>query len=158
MLAAADGEAHAIHGDGVAVAHDQILHFDTRRAHDISLVMPRVSRNRITKAATTVAVWISAIAAVSSVPLEAKAETIDGAITRASGPIRKTDTPNSRTQAMKISSHAARMPGRNSGRVTVRIWYSQPAPQTRAHSSRLLSICSTTPASVRTPSGSITVR
>ena len=57
----------------VAVAHDQVLHLDARRAHVSSLVMPRVSRNRITSATITVKVWISAIAAVSSVPLVAKA-------------------------------------------------------------------------------------
>ena len=62
----------------VAVAHDQILHFDARRAHCSSLVMPRVTRNRIISAMITVKVWISAIAAVSSVPLVAKASTIDG--------------------------------------------------------------------------------
>src|SRR5262249_36229472 len=97
-------------------------HFDTRRTHVSSLVTPRVSRNRMTSAITTVAVWINAIAAVSSVPLEAKALTIDGAITLALGPINSTDVPSSRTQAMKISSHAARMPGFSSGSVTVRIW------------------------------------
>ena len=73
--------------------------------------MPRATRNRMTSATITVKVWISAIAAVSSVPLVAKALTIDGAITLALGPIRKADTPSSRTQAMKISSHAATMPG-----------------------------------------------
>src|SRR4051812_21927749 len=82
-----------------------------------SLVAPRLRRNRIANATITVAVWISAIAAVSSVPLEANAATIDGAITLALGPIRKTDAPSSRTQAMKISSHAARMPGLSGGRV-----------------------------------------
>ena len=87
-----------------------------------SLVTPRVSRNRIASATITVKVWISAIAAVSSVPLVAKALTIDGAITLALGPIRNTEAPSSRTQAMKISSHAASMPGLSSGRVTVRIW------------------------------------
>ena len=45
--------------------------------------------------------------------------TIDGAITFEYGPIRNTDTPSSRTEAMKINSHAATRPGRNSGSVTV---------------------------------------
>ena len=67
-------------------------------------------------------VWINAIAAVSSVPEVAKALTIDGAITLALGPIRNTEAPSSRTQAMKISNHAAMMPGFSSGKVTVRIW------------------------------------
>src|SRR5580704_20682 len=121
MLAAAHREAHSVHRHLVAIAHDQVLHVDTRLAHVSSLVTPLVSRNRIASAATTVKVWISAIAAVSSVPLEAKAATIDGAITLALGPIRNTEAPSSRTQAMKISSHAASMPGLSSGRVTVRI-------------------------------------
>ena len=69
----------------------------------------------------TVAVWISAIAADSS-ELELSQElTIAGAITLEFGPIRKIETPSSRTDAMKISSHAATMPGRSSGIVTVRI-------------------------------------
>src|SRR5206468_10421991 len=101
---------------------DQIFDFDARRTHASSLVAPRVSRNRIISATITVKVWISAIAAVSSVPLVAKALTIEGAITLASGPIRNTEAPSSRTQAMKISSQAARIPGLSNGRVTVRIW------------------------------------
>ena len=44
-----------------------------------------------------------------------------GAITLEFGPIRKIDTPSSRTEAMKISSHAATRPGRSNGMVTVRI-------------------------------------
>src|SRR3954463_10916853 len=122
MFATANREADAIHRHLVAVAHDQILYFDARHAHCSSLVMPRATRNRMTNATMTVKVWISAIAAVSSVPLVAKALTIDGAITLALGPIRKAEAPSSRTQAMKISSHAARMPGFRSGKVTVRIW------------------------------------
>src|SRR5258708_4377300 len=120
--AAARREAHAVHRHLIAVAHDQVLPLDTRHAHVSSFVTPRVSRNRIASATITVKVWISAIAAVSSVPLEAKAATIDGAITLALGPIRNTEAPSSRTQAMKISSQAASMPGLSSGRVTVRIW------------------------------------
>src|SRR5262249_38266919 len=107
---------------GVAVADDEVLHLDARRAHSISRVMPRVRRNRIISATITVKVWIKAIAAVSSVPLVAKALTIDGAITLALGPIRKTEAPSSRRRAMKISSQAAITPGRSNGRVTVRIW------------------------------------
>ena len=127
MLALPHGEADAVHGRRFAVADHQVGYVDTRLfyahlAHESSLVAPRLRRNKTISATITVAVWISAIAAVSSVPLEAKAATIDGAITLAFGPIRKTDTPSSRTQAMKISSHAARMPGFSSGRVTVRIW------------------------------------
>ena len=62
-------------------------------------------------AMNTVAVWISAIAADSS-ELELSQElTIAGAITLEFGPIRKIETPSSRTEAMKISSHAATMPG-----------------------------------------------
>src|SRR5216683_3948046 len=122
MLAASDREADAVHRRLVAVTHDQVLHLDTRLAHVSSLVTPRVSRNKIASATITVRVWISAIAAVSSVPDVAKALTIEGAITLALGPIRNTEAPSSRTQAMKISSHAARMPGLSSGRVTVRIW------------------------------------
>ena len=68
MLAASDREADAVHRHLVAIAHDQVLHLDTRHAHASSLVTPRVSRNRITSATITVKVWISAIAAVSSVP------------------------------------------------------------------------------------------
>ena len=105
----------------VYVTHDQVFDVDARGTHAISLVAPRVRRNRIISATITVKVWISAIAAVSSVPEVAKALTIDGAITLALGPIRNTEAPSSRTQAMKISSHAARMPGFRSGRVTVRI-------------------------------------
>src|SRR4029450_38130 len=122
VLAATDGEAHPVHRHGIAVAHDQVADLDARLAHASSLVMPRAARNRITSATITVKVWISAIAAVSSVPLVAKALTIDGAITLALGPIRNTEAPSSRTQAMKINGHAARMRGFSSGRVTVRIW------------------------------------
>ena len=62
-------------------------------------------------AMNTVAVWISAIAADSS-ELELSQElTIAGAITLEFGPIRKIETPSSRTEAMKISSHAATRPG-----------------------------------------------
>src|SRR5262249_22121889 len=88
MLATAHIEADAVYRDRIAIADDEVLEFDPR--HVISLVMPRVRRNRMIRATTTLAVWISAIAAVSSVPLEAKAETIDGAITFALGPIRNT--------------------------------------------------------------------
>ncbi len=69
----------------------------------------------------TVAVWMSAMAADNS-ELELSQElTIAGAITLEFGPIRKIDTPSSRTEAMKISSQAATRPGRSSGMVTVRI-------------------------------------
>jgi hypothetical protein len=69
----------------------------------------------------TVAVWINAIAADSS-ELELSQElTIAGAITLEFGPMRKIETPSSRTDAMKIRSHAATKPGRSSGIVTVRI-------------------------------------
>src|SRR5689334_6765096 len=120
MLAAVHSEAHAVHRRHVAVTDDEILELDPGHAN--SFVMPRVRRKRMMRATTTLAVWISAIAAVSSVPLEAKADTIDGAITLALGPIRNTETPSSRTQAMKISSQAAITPGFRSGSVTVRIW------------------------------------
>ena len=44
-----------------------------------------------------------------------------GEITFDRGPIRNTEAPSSRIEAMKISSHAAAIPGRNSGSDTVRI-------------------------------------
>src|SRR5690349_17225776 len=138
VLTPADLETDAVYGGNLTVTDDEITHGDAVRLgpHVNSLVMPRVSRNRISRATMTVKVWIRAMAAVSSMPLLAKAPTIDGAITLAFGPIRNTETPSSRTQAMKINSQAAITPGLSRGRVIVRICCTQPAPQTRAHSSR----------------------
>src|SRR3954465_6278272 len=95
-------------------------------------------------AMNTAADWIRASAADRVEDELSHASMIDGAMTLALLPTRKIDTPSSRTLAMNTSSHAAMIPGRNNGRVTVRIWWNHDAPQTRAHSSRLLSICNTT--------------
>src|SRR5262249_3026641 len=56
VLATSDGEADAGHRDLIAVAHDEILHLDARLAHWSSRVTPRVRRNRIRSATTTVKV------------------------------------------------------------------------------------------------------
>jgi hypothetical protein len=56
----------------------------------------------------------------NSVDELSQALAIDGAMTCALGPTRKIDTPSSRTLAMNKSSHAATMPGRSNGIVTVR--------------------------------------
>ena len=89
--------------------------------HGVTPVTRRATLNMMATAMNTIAVWISAIAADSS-ELEVSQElTIAGAITLEFGPIRKIETPSSRTEAMKISSHAATRPGRSSGMVTVRI-------------------------------------
>ena len=83
---------------------------------------------------------------------------MDGVITFECGPINRMDAPSSRTLAMNSSSQAATRPGTSSGILTVRIRNVQEAPHICAHSSRLLSTCSITPAMVRTPSGRNTVR
>jgi hypothetical protein len=72
-------------------------------------------------AAKTVAVRIIAMAADNSELEDNQALMIAGDITFDCGPIRKTDAPSSRTEAMKISNQAAAIPGRNSGSETVRI-------------------------------------
>ena len=117
-----------------------------------------MTRNNRMTAKNTEAVCNNAIAEASSVEAVIQELTIAGAITFEFADIKKIDAPSSRTEEMKINSHAATIPGRNNGNVTVRICWLQEAPQTRAHSSRLLSICSTTPASVRNPNGYSTVR
>ena len=66
-------------------------------------------------------VCINAIAAESSELDDSHELTIAGATTLEFGPIRKTETPSSRTLAMKINSQAATRPGRSSGSVMVRI-------------------------------------
>ena len=66
------------------------------------------------------AVWIKAIAAVSSELDENQASTIAGVMTFESGPISRMDAPSSRTLATKMSSQAARRPGLNKGAVIVR--------------------------------------
>src|SRR5215472_2379451 len=112
----------------------------------------------IVSAMKTAADWISAKAAESVEDELSHASIIDGAMTLALLPTRKIETPSSLTLAMKTNSLAAIIPGRSSGSATVRIRYPHDAPQTRAHSSRLLSTWSTTPARVRTPSGISTVK
>ena len=96
--------------DDVAVAHDQVGDLDPRSAALTSAPPERRAsrRSMMTSATNTVAVWISAIAADELGDELSQASTIDGAITLALRPIRKIETPSSRTQAMKISSHAAR--------------------------------------------------
>ena len=66
------------------------------------------------------AVWMRAIAAVSSELDENQASTIAGVMTLLSDPISRIEAPSSRTLATKISSQAARRPGRSSGTVIVR--------------------------------------
>src|SRR5215471_7593201 len=112
----------------------------------------------IVSAINTAADWISASAEESVDDELSPASIIEGAMTLALLPTRKIDTPSSLTLAINTNSHAAIIPGRSSGSVTVRIRKPHDAPQTRAHSSRLLSIWSTTPARVRTPSGISTVK
>ena len=73
VLAAADREADAVDGHGVAVADDEILRPRCACALTSAPSSCRASaRNRMTSATITVKVWISAIAAVSSVPLVAR--------------------------------------------------------------------------------------
>ena len=121
QFAGRDVEADAVHRDDVAVAHDKIGDLDARAIHWVTPVTRRATLNMMATAMNTMAVWISAMAADSS-ELEVSHElTIAGAITLEFGPIRKIETPSSRTEAMKISSHAATRPGRSSGMVTVRI-------------------------------------
>src|SRR3954470_6286405 len=125
MLAAADRKADPVDGDGVAVADDQIRDLDMpgvgrRDAHAASRCSPRVARKRMASATATVRVWMSARAAVSSLLELFQALAIEGAITLALGPMRKIEAPSSLTLAMNMRSHAARIPGRSSGRVTVR--------------------------------------
>ena len=83
---------------------------------------------------------------------------MEGVKTLECGPISRIEAPSSRTLAMNSSNQAATRPGLSSGTVTVRTRYAHDAPHICAHSSRLLSICSMTPAMVRTPSGRKTVR
>ena len=93
-----------------------------------------------------------------SVELANQLSTIEGIITLECGPISRIEAPSSRTLAMNSSSHVAIRPGISNGTVTVRVRNVHEAPHICAHSSRLLSICSITPAIVRTPSGRNTVR
>ena len=72
-------------------------------------------------AMNTAADWISANAADKVEDELSQASMIDGAMTLALLPTRKIDTPSSRTLAMNTSSQAAMIPGRSSGKVTVRI-------------------------------------
>ena len=72
-------------------------------------------------ATKTVAVRIIAIAAESSELDDSQALMIEGEMTFDCGPTRNTEAPSSRIEAMKISSHAAAMPGRSNGNETVRI-------------------------------------
>ncbi len=58
-------------------------------------------------ATPTKAVWISAIAAVSSLEEEKNASTMAGVSTFESGPISRIEAPSSRTLATKMSSQAA---------------------------------------------------
>src|SRR4029077_7098263 len=164
-----DGKAEAVHRRHAAVADLEPLDLDHRRgrstlAHrgcsprETMLESDFTAANSTATAMKTVTVCNSAMAADSS-ELELSQELmIEGAITFALGPMRNSETPSSRTPAMKIKSQAAAIPGRSRGKVTLRIWCSQVAPQTRAHSSRPRSTCSTTPARVRTPSGINTVK
>src|SRR6478609_670924 len=108
-------------------------------------------------AIATTSVWISAKVAVSSELVPNHDSTIDGVMTFECGPISRMEAPSSLTLAINSSSHAATRPGTSSGTVTVRTRNAQEAPHICAHSSRLLSICSMTPAMVRTPSGRNTV-
>ena len=68
----------------------------------------------------TAPVWINAKAADNSLDELSHELIIDGAMTLALGLTRKMETPNSRTLAIKTSSQAAMIPGRNNGIVTVR--------------------------------------
>src|SRR5262249_21721546 len=65
-------------------------------------------------------VWIKAIAAVNSELLENQDSTMAGVSTFEVGPISRMEAPSSRTLATKISSHAAKRPGRRSGATIVR--------------------------------------
>ena len=69
----------------------------------------------------TITVCSKAMAADSSELALSQELTMEGAMTLECGPIRNTDTPSSRTLAMKISSQAAIRPGFSKGSVTVRI-------------------------------------
>ena len=106
----------------------------------------------------TIAVWISAIAADSS-ELEVSQElTIAGAITLEFGPIRKTETPEFAHRGDEDQQPCRDQPRAQQRQGDGAHLIAPAAPQTRAHSSRLWSICSTTPAMVRRPSGSNTVK
>ena len=69
----------------------------------------------------TAADWISAKAEESVDDELSHASMIEGAMTLALLPTRKIETPSSLTLAMNTNSHAAIIPGRSSGSVTVRI-------------------------------------
>src|SRR5258706_13371224 len=99
------------------------------------VVARRVIASRIATAIATTAVWISAIAAVSSVELANQLSTIDGVMTFEGGPIRRIEAPSSRMLATNSGGHAASSPGHSSGLETVRMRYPHPGPHITAHSS-----------------------
>ena len=108
-------------------AHDQIGDLDAGLVHWVAPVTRRARLNRTATATNTVAVWISAIAADSS-ELELSQElTIAGVITLEFGPIRKIDTPSSRTEAIELTRYAKQV-GASCG-LSVVPYYNKPTQE-----------------------------